>query len=72
MEEREVEQPSLRVADLVIAKQAMRVSEIVDLGIVSRSTVKRAIKSGELPSYAIGRARLVRSADAVAWITGAA
>lgn len=58
-----------RVA-LLKARPAIKPDEIVELGPTSRSTVQRAISSGLLPSYTVGRSRFVKTEDALAWIRG--
>lgn len=54
----------------LLARPVIRSTEVHELGPISKSTVARAISSGELPSHTMGRARLVKTSDAVAWLSG--
>lgn len=55
---------------LLRARPVINTEELLELGPVSRSTVQRAIKTGALPSHTIGRSRLIRTQDALAWLEG--
>jgi excisionase family DNA binding protein len=49
-------------------KPVMTVADVISYSTLSRSDVARRIKSGEIPSFLVGKRRLIRGVDVAKWI----
>lgn len=52
------------------ARPALKVDELLEIAPVSRSTVMRAIRSGDLRVNRLGRSVLISTEVALAWLAG--
>lgn len=66
------EPPEDRIARLKVLKEqtTLRISGVCELSGLSETTVRGLIKSGQLKSFKVGRARLVRVPDFEAFMAG--
>ncbi len=56
-----------RIGELKV-RPVLDAAEVVELGNVSLSTVRRAIRAGELPAHRVGRRVKVPTPAALAWL----